>query len=92
VGRVKPPTPAENQVRVFVGEMVADILRGGIRAGVVFLSPKFRIKATTRKYRHDGKIRPNEILLTLGKPNAREREYLNRKKREYPLWSFHVQI
>ena len=50
-----------------------------------FLGPQLVIRAT-RPHKYDRRNRSNTVVLTVGKPNAREREFIRRcKKAGEPL-------
>lgn len=66
-----------------VSQVVDAILKlEGCYQATKFISEKETVKATLR--RHKKKIRKNghkEILLTIGKPNYREREFIKTRKK-----------
>lgn len=68
------PTPVISQV-------VEALLRAGAVRATKFLSEKEIVRASRKTY--DGKIKQDkvEVLLTLGRPNYREREFVKKLKK-----------
>lgn len=64
----------------YVEATVAALLRSGARMATKYVSEKEIVRATRRRYR--GKIVKNakntDIVLTLGRPNYRERIFIKR--------------
>lgn len=58
-----------------------------VRQATIFLAPQFVVKAT-RRFRPDKRSFHEEILLTLGKPNSKERQFIRlclRVKEPFPV-------
>ena len=63
-------------------EMVEEILIGGAYKATKYLSDKLTVKATRKRYK--GKLRKGgnvDIVLTIGKPNYLEREFIKKAKK-----------
>lgn len=63
-------------------EMLEIMLGDEVVCATKYLSSKLIIRATRRRYK--GKIsnkRPFEVMLTMGKPNYREREFIRKCKK-----------
>jgi hypothetical protein len=64
-----------------VVEMV--LLKIGVRKATRYMSPEYVVKATRRMYAGKlyGKSRTIEIVVTIGKPNYEEREFIKKCKK-----------
>jgi len=61
--------------RSSIARVVEACLGVGARRATVFLSPKLTVKATRRHKMRGGECR-TELVLTIGRPNYSEREYI----------------
>ena len=53
--------------------------KGGARSATKFLSPDMRVTATS-SYPHDGRMKTDYCLLTIGKPNYAQRQFVKNCK------------
>ena len=69
------------------GRIISRIVMAGgdIREIVYFVAPDLRIKATARKYKYRRKPTVSEILITMGRPNYKERLLLKRGDHKFPF-------
>jgi hypothetical protein len=68
-----------------VSRAVEDLLRSGARTAVRYVSDRAVVRATHR-HRPTRRARTVELVLTIGQPNAREREFIRRcRKAGEPL-------
>ena len=63
-----------------IGEIANEVLTNGAKQATLYLTPNLTVKATLRgKARTNG--RGTTILLTIGKPNYEQRQFIARHKR-----------
>lgn len=58
-----------------IARVVEATLGLGCRKATVFLNPKLIVRAT-RRHKYDGRDKNCEVILTIGAPNYREREFV----------------
>ena len=65
---------------VCINQMLGVLMDDKAYRATKYLSPKLIIRATRRRYK--GKIKdPFEVVLTMGKPNYAEREFIKKSKK-----------
>jgi hypothetical protein len=78
-----------------VGQIISQMVlaNGKIRSVSHFFSPKERIKVCAKKYKFKRKPSVKDLIVTIGKPNYRERILIKRSVVRYPfvhMESWHV--
>lgn len=80
---------------LYAGKVVETLLESGAVKATKYMSPSVTIKATRRLY--GGKIakqsRTIDIVVTLGKPNYKEREFIKLAQKageEFPIWKIQL--
>lgn len=70
-----------------VGRIISQMIlaNGKIRSISHFFSPKERIKVCARKYKFRRKPSVKDLIVTIGKPNYRERILIKRSVVRYPF-------
>ena len=65
-----------------VNQLVGILLNDDVIVATKYISPKLIIRATRKRYRSKIDLRqPFEVMLTMGKPNYAEREFIQECKR-----------
>lgn len=66
--------------RKSIAHTIEALLESGARKAVTFLDEQHVVTAT-RRHKPDGRARTTEIMLTLGKPNSRARDFIRACKK-----------
>jgi len=74
--------------RAYVRKAVEAVLETDAKTATVFMAPNQIIRATRRMYKRGNSRGPTEVLLTLGKPNYKERNLIKvykATKQKFPI-------
>jgi hypothetical protein len=68
----------ERRIEKAAGKTVRTLLTTNFREAIGYITPKLRVKASVRRYKHqrDHRSFGYDIVLTVGRPNSREKHFV----------------